>query len=94
MNRRRNQQPAMPNEPPVPTDLVSITDLPHLAAAAIRLGQTDRKIHVELAQPVEIKTPGRMPGQWLRSGQQLEQPPPQYLSWSEIDRDAWEGFER
>ncbi|MGY1969745.1 hypothetical protein ACW9HH_36480 [Nocardia gipuzkoensis] len=73
-----------------------ITELPHLAAAARRLGETARVVQVEVSTVSPVQTPGREPGQWLGSGERLKPTPPQYLSWSEIDhdRDSWEGFDR
>jgi hypothetical protein len=63
--------------------LTPITQVPHLAEAARRLGQTDRRIWVDKRVPPHIKTPNREPGQWLLSGERLPEIP-----------ELWEGFDR
>ncbi|WP_067694490.1 hypothetical protein [Nocardia jejuensis] len=47
---------------------VPITDIAHLAAAALARGETDRVIMVDLGDPPLIRTPGRVANQWLGSG--------------------------
>ncbi|MBL1079486.1 hypothetical protein JK358_34280 [Nocardia sp. 2] len=54
--------------------LIPITEIPHLAAAARRLGHTDRLVRVDAPAPPQIKTPGREPGQWLGCGERLPDP--------------------
>ncbi|MEU5410482.1 hypothetical protein [Nocardia asteroides] len=78
-----------------------ITELPHLAEAARRLGQTGRVIRVDAPKPQEVRTPGRSVGQWLMSGERLKTPTPQPFTPAEIaeiergDMDIWEGgFDR
>lgn len=88
--------PKPPEAQGVPT---RITDLPHLAEAARRLGQTDRVIRVDAPKPQEVRTPGRRVGQWLMSGQQLKTPTPQPFTPAEIAEiergDIWDGgFDR
>ncbi|WP_306364373.1 hypothetical protein [Nocardia sp. CC227C] len=51
--------------------LTPITDIPHLAEAARRLGQTDREIWVDKPMPPRVHTRGRGPDQWLVSGRPL-----------------------
>lgn len=96
MSRRTTKPAAAAPEKPVATRPTPITDLPHLEAAARRLHGTGRVIRVEIATQ-SVRTPGRTPGQWLASGEPLKPAPPQYISWSDIDRDRddrWEGFDR
>ncbi|MFE2961831.1 DUF2493 domain-containing protein [Nocardia tengchongensis] len=64
--------------------LTPITEVPHLAAAARRLGQADRQIWVDRTTPPKVQTPNRVPGQWLLSGEFLTDPPER----------PWEGFDR
>lgn len=76
-----------------------ITELPHLAEAARRLGQTGRVIRVDAPKPQIVRTPGRRVGQWLMSGEQLKTPTPQPFTPAEIAEiergDIWEGgFDR
>lgn len=48
--------------------------IPHLAAAAPRRPETaDRLVSVDAPAPPTVRTPGRVPGQWLGSGGFLEQ---------------------
>ncbi|MCU1646402.1 MAG: hypothetical protein JWN03_6677 [Nocardia sp.] len=67
---QHREQPADPKR----SVLVPITEIPHLAEAAKRLGQTDRMIRVELPEPAQVKTVGREVGQWLRCGEYLPDP--------------------
>ncbi|MGW1741329.1 hypothetical protein ACWCPQ_21290 [Nocardia sp. NPDC001965] len=66
--------------------LVPVTEVPHLAAAAIRSGRVDRKIRVDLPAPQQVRTPGRTAGQWLGSGQRLRPVRPQYVTEEEIEQ--------
>ncbi|WP_280232294.1 hypothetical protein [Nocardia cyriacigeorgica] len=61
-----------------------ITEIPHLAEAARRRGETDRVIRVDAAPQQTVRTPGARPGQWIGSRQPVKTLHPQYLSWSEI----------
>lgn len=63
MSRPKSSRPEAASGVPTP-----ITELAHLAAAARRLGQTDRVIRVDAGEPQRVRTPGRRPGQWLMSG--------------------------
>ncbi|MGW4071669.1 hypothetical protein [Nocardia grenadensis] len=65
--------------------MVPVTELPHLAAAAVRRGETDRNVLVDLPAPQQVRTPGREPGQWLGSGEKLRPVPPQYWTEAEIE---------
>ena len=97
-----NRKPETPESRQAQAIPTPITDLPHLAKAAIRSGQTDRVIWVDPPKPPKVRTPGRRVGQWLMSGEELKPPPPQYLSASEIAEieraehaPIWEGgFDR
>ena len=76
-----------------------ITEIPHLAEAARRRGETNRVIRVDAPQPQQVRTPGRRVGQWLSSGEPLSPPAPQYITPAEIAEiergDIWEGgFDR
>ncbi|WP_039823465.1 hypothetical protein [Nocardia testacea] len=66
--------------------MVPVTELPHLAAAAVRRGETDRKVLVDLPAPQQVRTPGRAAGQWLGSGQKLRPVRPQYWTEEEIEQ--------
>lgn len=77
---RRDRHP-LPEHGVVPTP---ITEIPHLAEAARRRGETDRVIAVDAAPPQQVRTPGGQVGRWLGSGQPVKVLNPQYLSWSEI----------
>lgn len=66
--------------------MVPVTEVAHLAAAAVRRGETDRKVLVDLPAPQKVLTPGREPGQWLGSGQRLRPVPPQYVTEAEIEQ--------
>ncbi|WP_040703984.1 hypothetical protein [Nocardia takedensis] len=69
MSRRSTTRREPPRSEGVPTP---IADLPHLAEAARRLGQTDRVICVDYPEPQSpVRTPGRRIGQWLASGELL-----------------------
>ncbi|MFI7524562.1 hypothetical protein [Nocardia salmonicida] len=59
--------------PPIPTP---ITDLPHLADAARRRGETHRVVNVDATPPPTIRTPGRTADQWLMSGEPITLPIP------------------
>ncbi|MEV6073412.1 hypothetical protein AB0L82_43280 [Nocardia sp. NPDC052001] len=72
--------------------LTPITEITHLAEAATQLGQTDRQIWVDRTPPPSIKTPGRVPGQWLMSGERLPEPLSQPIR--PARPEPWEGFER
>ncbi|NKY60942.1 hypothetical protein [Nocardia flavorosea] len=65
--------------------MVPVTELPHLAAAAARRGEQDRKVLVDLPAPQQVQTPGRAPGQWLGSGQKLPVAP-RYWTEAEIEQ--------
>ena len=56
---------------PVESVLTPITEVQHLAEAAKRSGRTDRQIWVDRPEPQQLKTPNRVPGQWLLSGEFL-----------------------
>lgn len=64
--------------------MVPVTELPHLAAAAVRRGEEDRKVLVDLPAPQQVRTPGRKPGQWLGSSRPVPAVKPQYLTEAEI----------
>ncbi|MFQ6229943.1 hypothetical protein [Nocardia sp. NPDC002869] len=64
--------------------MVPVSELPHLAEAAARRGESDRKVLVDLPAPQQVRTPGRSVGQWLGSGQALPPVPPQYLTEADI----------
>lgn len=66
--------------------MVPVTELPHLAAAAARRGERDRKVLVDLPAPQQVRTPGRAAGQWLGSGQQLRTVRPRYWTEEEIEQ--------
>ncbi|MBF6132794.1 DUF2493 domain-containing protein [Nocardia otitidiscaviarum] len=66
-------------------ELTPVTEVAHLAEAARRLGQTDRRIWVDKPAPPTIRTPGRVPGQWLKCGEKLPDP---------CECPEWEGFHR
>ncbi|MEV6070051.1 hypothetical protein AB0L82_26195 [Nocardia sp. NPDC052001] len=51
--------------------LTRITDIPHMAEHARRLGQTDRWIWVDRPTPPLVRTPDREAGQWLKCGEHL-----------------------
>ncbi|MGW5517099.1 hypothetical protein [Nocardia africana] len=90
----RTRTPATPVERPADPDrsvLVPQLRIEHLAEAAKRHGTEEREIRVELADPPQIKTPNRVPGQWLRSGEFLSDP---RLRGERDDRNEWEGFYR
>lgn len=70
MSRRPSSRPESP-APKAAAIPTAITDIPQLAAAARRLGQTDRVIQVDAPEPQRVRTPGRRVGQWLVSGQML-----------------------
>ncbi|GAB2553536.1 hypothetical protein [Nocardia heshunensis] len=53
-----------------------ITAIPQLAAAAATRGDTGRIILVDAAEPPVVHTPGRVPNQWLESGDFLPLPIP------------------
>lgn len=54
--------------------LTPVIEIPHLAEAAKRLGHTDRRIWVDRPAPPVVRTPGRVPGQWLGCGELLPNP--------------------
>lgn len=100
--------PAVPpelQEGPGRVEFVPVTQMPHLAEAARKLGRghTARVLRVHIAEQ-QVKTPNRRVGQWLMSGEPLKPAAPQYLTEQEIeqmemDRDGiaapWEGgFDR
>lgn len=85
-NDAHRERPADPRR----SVLIPITELPHLADAAKRSGQTDRLIRVELPEPVQINTPNRAPGQWLASGKHLPDP----FSPEREQDEPWKGFDR
>lgn len=64
--------------------MVPVSELPHLAEAAARRSELDRKLLVDLPAPQQVRTPGRSVGQWLGSGQALPPVPPQYLTEADI----------
>lgn len=66
--------------------LVPITELPHLSGPAIRRGETDRKVLVDLPDPQKVRTRGRRPGQWLGSGEPVRVVRPQYVTAAEIEQ--------
>lgn len=74
MSRARNEQHRGQPADPKRSVLVPITEIPHLAEAAKRLGQTDRMIRVELPEPSQVKTPGHEVDQWMRCGEFLPDP--------------------
>lgn len=93
------QQPEAPEAAQAPGIPTPITELPHLAEAARRLGQTGRAIRVDAPKPQTVRTPGRRAGQWLMSGEQLKTPTPKSFTPAEIAEiergDIWEGgFDR
>ncbi|MEU6579567.1 hypothetical protein [Nocardia sp. NPDC046763] len=75
--------------------LTPITEIAHLSEAAKRLGHTDRRIWVDRPEPQQLQTPGRVPGQWLMSGEMLVGPgsPATTPDVPEMP-EAWEGFDR
>lgn len=62
---------AQTREAAIPTP---VQQIPHLTEAAARHPETaDRLVSVDAPTPPTVRTPGRVPGQWLGSGAFLEQ---------------------
>ncbi|MEU4343109.1 hypothetical protein AB0H00_17835 [Nocardia sp. NPDC023852] len=88
MSRRRSPQPQQRGHSQVhaASRLIPVTELPHLAAAALRRGEPGRRVWVDDPEPQQVRTPGRRPGQWLGSGQRLRPAAPQYVTVAEIEQ--------
>ena len=90
-SHRKNEAPQERPADPERSEMVPMLRIEHLAEAAKRYGTEERPIRVELPEPPQVKTPNRVPGQWLGSGKFLSDP---RLRGERDDRDEWEGFYR
>ncbi|WP_280396890.1 hypothetical protein [Nocardia carnea] len=85
MSRRRSKPNAVREQSQAHGQrMAPVSELPHLAEAAARRGESDRKVLVDLPAPQQVRTPGRSVGTWLGSGKALPPVPPQYVTEADI----------